>query len=71
MYCIICESELEREESWDGSYKFRCPLCNQERGSSTKAPREEPIPIRGGGRENVLSRGYSRMDWNKVGEEDD
>lgn len=70
MNCMICKAELEKEEKWDGSIIFSCPLCNREKSKSTKAPREESIP-NCGGRHFALGTGYSNMDWNKAGEEDD
>ena len=68
MNCLICGHELEREESWDGGYKFVCPLCNQERCNSKKAPKEESI-LKGGGKSAQAEYGYRHMDWNKIDEE--
>lgn len=71
MNCIICGAELEQEERWDGSITFSCPLCKKEKSKSTKAPREESIPMPGG-RSMAVGHGYTRMKiigWDKSQED--
>ena len=41
MNCAICGSELERDEKWDGSYSFSCPLCGREKSTSQKEPEKD------------------------------
>lgn len=70
MNCVICKAELEREERWDGSYSFSCPICKKQRGSSTKAPKEISLVGGKGADGPMVFRGLCTVDWNKLGEDD-
>ena len=44
MNCGRCGHELDVDEKWNGDTEFHCPICGIVKGTSQKAPREEPIP---------------------------
>ena len=47
MNCLICKSELEKKERWDGCVAFSCPICKQGKIVGTIPQREKSLPVNG------------------------